>query len=155
MFAVIKLKGDERKEAERRDQEARVWISGLEAIDRKIGLRAVYDLSATPFFLRGSGYPEGRLFPWVVSDFSLVERRRNGRSGSDNGGLRSSSHDRLNRRTKVEGGRLQGSLRHGPLHQRHGQPSCESDERYRGGPENPLSESVLSASFALRDLLER
>ncbi|HJW75383.1 MAG TPA: DEAD/DEAH box helicase family protein [Thermoleophilia bacterium] len=70
---AVKLKGDERKEAERRDEEARVWISGLEAVDRKIGLRAVYDLSATPFFLRGSGYPEGRLFPWVVSDFSLVD----------------------------------------------------------------------------------
>jgi len=67
------LTGEERKEAEKRDEEARVWISGLEAINRKIGLRAVYDLSATPFFLRGSGYPEGRLFPWVVSDFSLVD----------------------------------------------------------------------------------
>ena len=30
-------------------------------------------MSATPFFLRGSGYEEGTLFPWVVSDFSLVD----------------------------------------------------------------------------------
>ena len=67
------LKGDERKEAKKRDEEARVWISGLEAIKRKIGIRAIYDLSATPFFLRGSGYAEGTLFPWVVSDFSLVD----------------------------------------------------------------------------------
>jgi type III restriction enzyme len=67
------LKGDERKEAARRDEEARVWISGLEAVKRKIGIRAIYDLSATPFFLRGSGYREGTLFPWVVSDFSLVD----------------------------------------------------------------------------------
>ncbi|MEK7756552.1 MAG: restriction endonuclease subunit R, partial [Planctomycetota bacterium] len=35
--------------------------------------KAIYDLSATPFFLRGSGYPEGTLFPWVVSDFSLID----------------------------------------------------------------------------------
>ena len=69
----MKLTGDERKEAEKRDEEARVWISGLEAVKRKIGVRAVYDLSATPFFLRGSGYPEGTLFPWVVSDFSLID----------------------------------------------------------------------------------
>ena len=34
---------------------------------------AVYDLSATPFFLRGSGYAEGTLFPWTVSDFSLMD----------------------------------------------------------------------------------
>src|SRR6185437_3488048 len=46
---------------------------GLEAVKRKIGVRAIYDLSATPFFLRGSGYPEGTLFPWVVSDFSLID----------------------------------------------------------------------------------
>jgi len=48
--------------------------------DRRQG---IYDLSATPFFLRGSGYSrltddgkkvtEGVLFPWVTSDFSLVD----------------------------------------------------------------------------------
>jgi len=69
----VKLSGDERREAEKRDEEARVWISGLEAVKRKIGMKAIYDLSATPFFLRGSGYPEGTLFPWVVSDFSLID----------------------------------------------------------------------------------
>ncbi|MDV2989180.1 MAG: DEAD/DEAH box helicase family protein [Dehalogenimonas sp.] len=74
----IKLTGDERKEAERREEEARVWISGLEAIKRKIGIKAVYDLSATPFFLRGSGYSEGTLFPWVISDFSLIDAIESG-----------------------------------------------------------------------------
>jgi type III restriction enzyme len=78
-----KLTGDERKEAEQRTEQARVWISGLEAVKAKIGIRALYDLSATPFFLRGSGYSkltadgkkisEGILFPWVVSDFSLID----------------------------------------------------------------------------------
>ena len=68
-----KLTGDERKEAERREEEARIWISGLEAVKAKIGVKVVYDLSATPFFLKGSGYPEGTLFPWVVSDFSLID----------------------------------------------------------------------------------
>ena len=68
-----KLTGDERREAEKREEEARVWISGLEAVKAKLGIRALYDLSATPFFLRGSGYPEGTLFPWVVSDFSLID----------------------------------------------------------------------------------
>ena len=73
-----KLKGDERREAERCEEEARVWISGLEAVGAKIGLKAIYDLSATPFFLRGSGYSEGTLFPWVVSDFSLVDAIESG-----------------------------------------------------------------------------
>jgi len=67
------LTGDDRVEAKKRDEEARVWISGIEAVKAKIGVKAIYDLSATPFFLRGSGYPEGTLFPWVVSDFSLID----------------------------------------------------------------------------------
>ncbi|MEW5722854.1 MAG: BPTD_3080 family restriction endonuclease [Thermodesulfobacteriota bacterium] len=73
-----KLKGDERKAAENRKERARIWISGLEAVKKKIGIRAVYDLSATPFFLRGSGYKEGTLFPWVVSDFSLIDAIESG-----------------------------------------------------------------------------
>ncbi|MBN2389202.1 MAG: DEAD/DEAH box helicase family protein [Anaerolineae bacterium] len=68
-----RLKGDERIEAKQREEEARVWISGLEAIKAKTGIKVIYDLSATPFFLRGSGYSEGTLFPWVVSDFSLID----------------------------------------------------------------------------------
>lgn len=73
-----KLTGDDRVEAEARAAEARVWLSGLEAVKAKLGLRAVYDLSATPFFLRGSGYGEGLLFPWVVSDFSLIDAIESG-----------------------------------------------------------------------------
>ncbi|MDX5367729.1 MAG: DEAD/DEAH box helicase family protein, partial [Alphaproteobacteria bacterium] len=67
------LKGDERKEAERNAEAARLWISGLEAVNRQLGLARVIDLSATPFFLRGSGYAEGTLFPWTMSDFSLMD----------------------------------------------------------------------------------
>ncbi len=67
------LKGDEKKEAEKNTEAARVWISGLEAVNRKLGIARVIDLSATPFFLSGSGYAEGTLFPWTMSDFSLMD----------------------------------------------------------------------------------
>ncbi|WP_425595947.1 BPTD_3080 family restriction endonuclease [Roseibium album] len=67
------LKGDAKKEAKQQNEYARLWINGLEAVKRKLGVSAVYDLSATPFFLAGSGYAEGTLFPWVVSDFSLMD----------------------------------------------------------------------------------
>lgn len=67
------LKGDEKKEAQENNKAARLWISGLEAVNRKLGVARVMDLSATPFFLRGSGYAEGTLFPWTVSDFSLMD----------------------------------------------------------------------------------
>lgn len=73
-----KLTGDDRTEAEQREEEARIWISGIEAVKRKTGVKVVFDLSATPFFLRGSGYPEGTLFPWVVSDFSLIDAIESG-----------------------------------------------------------------------------
>ena len=42
-------------------------------VKRKLGINRVVDLSATPFFLRGSGYAEGTIFPWTVSDFSLMD----------------------------------------------------------------------------------
>ena len=67
------LKGDEKKEAEKNNEAARLWISGLETVNRKLGITRVIDLSATPFFLRGSGYAEGTLFPWTMSDFSLMD----------------------------------------------------------------------------------
>ncbi len=72
------LKGDDRKEADRNREAARVWISGLEAVQRRLGLQRVIDLSATPFFLRGSGYAEGTLFPWTASDFSLMDAIESG-----------------------------------------------------------------------------
>ncbi|MGH9629100.1 MAG: BPTD_3080 family restriction endonuclease, partial [Bryobacteraceae bacterium] len=67
------LKGEDRQEAERNNEAARLWISGLEAVKRQLGAARVIDLSATPFFLRGSGYAEGTLFPWTMSDFSLMD----------------------------------------------------------------------------------
>ncbi len=69
----VALKGDERKEAKERNEAARLWINGLEAVGRTLGIRRVIDLSATPFFLRGSGYEEGTLFPWTMSDCSLMD----------------------------------------------------------------------------------
>jgi type III restriction enzyme len=67
------LKGDDKKEAEHNNEAARLWISGIEAVTRKLGVSRCFDLSATPFFLRGSGYAEGTLFPWTMSDFSLMD----------------------------------------------------------------------------------
>ena len=42
---------------------ARMWISGLEALNRQQGVRVVYDLSATPFFLTGSNWPPRHALP--------------------------------------------------------------------------------------------
>jgi type III restriction enzyme len=69
---------DERTLAKKDLEEARVWLSGVQAVRDKLGVRAVYDLSATPFFLKGSGYAEGTLFPWVISDFGLMDAIESG-----------------------------------------------------------------------------
>jgi type III restriction enzyme len=55
------------------NERAAVWYSGLRAVSRRWQLRSVYDLSATPYYLAGSGWPAYSYFPWVVSDFSLIE----------------------------------------------------------------------------------
>ena len=67
------LSGEEKQEAEKNNEAARLWISGLEIVQRKLGIARIVDLSATPFFLRGSGYNEGTLFHWTMSDFSLMD----------------------------------------------------------------------------------
>lgn len=67
------IDAEAREEAKKNEETARLWISGLEAIRAKMPDARVVDLSATPFFLSGSGYKEGTLFPWTVSDFSLMD----------------------------------------------------------------------------------
>lgn len=66
------------REDEERNREARVWFRGLLDLSRKTKVKSVFDLSATPYYLKGSGYNEGYIFPWVVSDFSLMDAIESG-----------------------------------------------------------------------------
>jgi len=66
------------REDRERNRDARVWFRGLLDIARRASVKAVYDLSATPYYLKGSGYNEGHIFPWVVSDFSLMDAIESG-----------------------------------------------------------------------------
>ena len=69
---------DADREDQQRNRDARVWFRGLLHLRRKTGIKTVYDLSATPYYLKGSGYNEGFIFPWVVSDFSLMDAIESG-----------------------------------------------------------------------------
>ena len=73
-----KLTGDDKKEADQNKEAARLWITGLETVGSRINVNRVFDLSATPFFLRGSGYAEGTLFPWTMNEFSLMDAIESG-----------------------------------------------------------------------------
>jgi type III restriction enzyme len=66
------------REEQESNEDARVWLRGLLAIARTTGIKTVYDLSATPYYLSGSGYHEGFIFPWTVSDFSLMDAIESG-----------------------------------------------------------------------------
>jgi type III restriction enzyme len=72
------LTAEEKAEARANSKAAHVWFNGLRAVAEKLGVKTIYDLSATPSFLSGSGYQEGTLFPWVISDFGLVEAIESG-----------------------------------------------------------------------------
>lgn len=70
----VKLTAEEKADRE----EATVWVSGLDKINAACGIGICVDMSATPFYIHGSGYPEGSPFPWIVSDFSLVDAIESG-----------------------------------------------------------------------------
>lgn len=59
-------------------ERARVWVSALDRINAVRGINFCVDFSATPFYIKGSGYTEGEPFPWVVSDFGLVDAIESG-----------------------------------------------------------------------------
>jgi type III restriction enzyme len=69
--------------AESDAREATIWIEGLDRINKVLGgrgagIRLCIDLSATPFYIQGSGNEVGKPFPWIVSDFSLLEAIESG-----------------------------------------------------------------------------
>ena len=76
------LTGDDKAAFEDEAQEATVWVEGLDRLNAAggdaPGISMVVDLSATPFRIKGSGYPEGQPFPWIVSDFGLVDAIESG-----------------------------------------------------------------------------
>jgi type III restriction enzyme len=82
---VTEAKGEFKEELSDEIEEARIWLDGLDRINNcgKLGegkpaILATIDLSATPFYIGGSGQIEGSPFPWLVSDFGLVDAIESG-----------------------------------------------------------------------------
>ncbi len=73
-----RVQGEEAKILQAEREEATVWVSGLDRLNLACGIRFCVDLSATPFYIAGSGHPEGLPFPWLVSDFGLVDAIESG-----------------------------------------------------------------------------
>ena len=47
---VDDFQSEDKDEAKKNNEAARLWISGIETVKRKLGVQTVYDLSATPIF---------------------------------------------------------------------------------------------------------
>ncbi|XWW44459.1 DEAD/DEAH box helicase family protein [Fibrella sp. USSR17] len=63
---------------EEENARAAVWFTGIREIAKRYQVRHIYDMSATPYYLQGSGYPAYSLFPWLVSDFGLIDAIESG-----------------------------------------------------------------------------
>ena len=59
-------------------REATVWVDGLDRLHKHRGVNLCIDLSATPYYLGRVGQNANRPFPWVVSDFGLIDAIESG-----------------------------------------------------------------------------
>ena len=55
------------------EQHAALWFSAIQTLHKQGRLESVYDLSATPMYLRVPPNLDYPLFPWVISDYPLIE----------------------------------------------------------------------------------
>ncbi len=69
---------EDEEEAEDFAKEATVWVDGLDRVQKLRGINVCVDLSATPYFLGRVGQETNRPFPWVVSDFGLIDAIESG-----------------------------------------------------------------------------
>ena len=74
----MKMAREERATYTADNEEATVWVNGLDRIHAARRINLCVDMSATPFYIQGSGYPEGSPLPWLVSDFGLVDAIESG-----------------------------------------------------------------------------
>ena len=65
---------DEKEERKR----AELWFGALRALRAADRLAQVFDLSATPMWLRRPAALQAETFPWIVSDFSLIDAVESG-----------------------------------------------------------------------------
>ena len=72
------LEEDEKEDWLAERDEATVWVDGLDKINKQRGINFCVDLSATPYFLGRIGQEKNKPFPWIVSDFSLMDAIESG-----------------------------------------------------------------------------
>lgn len=87
-------KSKEDKDIEKKEnEEATIWIGGLDKINKARGIISAYDLSATPFIPKGRTSNTGfELFSWIISDFGLHDAIESGLVKTPTAPIRDSSY---------------------------------------------------------------
>ncbi|MYH49037.1 MAG: hypothetical protein F4151_05760 [Gammaproteobacteria bacterium] len=62
-----------------RDEPAALWFNALRSLrEAEVLAEPIYDFSATPIFISTSARKDAQMFPWCVSDFSLLDAIESG-----------------------------------------------------------------------------
>ena len=72
------MEDDEHEDWLAERDEATVWVDGLDKVNKMRGINFCVDLSATPYFLGRMGQEQNKPFPWIVSDFGLIDAIESG-----------------------------------------------------------------------------
>lgn len=123
----------EQKEAE---QQATVWISGLDRIHKTRKILGCYDFSATPFAPSGKKNDEEALFGWIVSDFGL------------NDGIESGLVKTPRVVVRDDGVPNADSFK-SKLYHIYTDPTVKDDINRRAAPEEPLPDLLTQAYYLL------
>ena len=78
-IAQVETDDDQDDELEEYDKkESTIWVEGLDRIHKHKQINLCVDLSATPYYLQAAGKESNKPFPWIVSDFSLMDAIESG-----------------------------------------------------------------------------
>lgn len=100
--AEIGKSREDKELEEKENEEATIWVQGLDKIHKTRGIITAYDMSATPFIPKGRSSNTGfELFNWIVSDFGLHDAIEAGLVKTPRIAVRDSSYAS----TKFEGDR--------------------------------------------------
>lgn len=129
------LKGQEKKDFKESEDEATVWVSGLDRIHKTRNILCCYDFSATPFAPSGKKNGEEALFEWIVSDFGLND--------GVEAGLVKTPRIVVRDDAKVDAKTMKSKLYH-----IYAQEEVKADINQAVGPEIPLP-SLLNQAYLL------
>ena len=131
-----KAKAKSQQGSAKDQEEATIWVGGLDRIHKTRGILACYDFSATPFAPSGNRNADESLFEWIVSDFSLSDAIESGLVKTPRVVVRDDA--------VPEAEQYKSRLYH-----IYGDPEVKDDLSRKAKPEEPLPDLVINAYYLL------